>query len=122
MATPTGFLRAGFVDLKLTALDIQAIEFPNGLCRVIFRREFHESLPARAARLPIRDNAGRGRLIVLPGKQLQQALIGNAVRQTSDVKLCHMLSSVLIGSTARGARTTNWVSGNSYSMLCCLCA
>src|SRR6516165_8229189 len=94
IATATGFLRTRFVDLERTTFDIQAVEFSNGLCRVIFRPEFHESVTARAARVPIRDNAGRDRLIALPGKQLQQALIGNAVRQTSYIKLCHMLSSV----------------------------
>src|SRR6516164_9823898 len=36
----TGFLRTRFVDLERTALDIQAVEFSNGLCRVIFRPEF----------------------------------------------------------------------------------
>src|SRR6516165_10912232 len=67
IAIATGFLRARFVDLERTAFDIQAVEFSNGLCRVIFGPEFHESVTARAARVPIRDNAGRDRLIAFPG-------------------------------------------------------
>lgn len=100
MPTAMGFLRTRFVDLERTAFHTRAVEFSNGLCRVIFRPEFHESVTARAARIPVRDNVGRDRLIALPEKQLQQALIGNAVRQTSYVKLCHMLSSVLMGPPA----------------------
>jgi hypothetical protein len=42
IAIATGFLRTRFVDLERTALDIQAIEFSNGLCRVIFRPEWRE--------------------------------------------------------------------------------
>jgi hypothetical protein len=122
MPTATGFLRTRFVDLERTAFDTQAVEFSNGLCRVIFRPEFHESVTARAARLPLGDNAGRDRLIALPYKQLQQALIGNAVRQTSYVKLCHMLSSVLTGSTARYTQKPAGLAGTPRSMLCCLCA
>src|SRR5215470_16303483 len=83
MPAATGFLRTSFVDLERAAFDIQAVEFSNGLCRVIFRPEFDESVTARTARIPIRDNAGRDRLIALPGKQLHQTFIGNAVRQTT---------------------------------------
>jgi len=103
MPTATGFLRTRFVDLERAAFDTQAIAFSNGLCRVIFRPEFHESVTARAARLPLRETR-RDRSIARPYKQLQQALIRNAVWQTSYVKLCHLLSSVLIGSNARHAR------------------
>src|SRR6516164_8210698 len=39
----TGFLLARFVDLKLTAFDIQTAKFSNGSCRVISRPEFDES-------------------------------------------------------------------------------
>src|SRR6516164_4726303 len=39
----TGFLLACFVDLKLTAFDIQTVKFSNGSCRVISRPEFDES-------------------------------------------------------------------------------
>src|SRR6516162_4615756 len=122
IAITTRFLRTRFVDHERTTFDVQSVEFANGLCRIIFRPEFNKSETFRSASVPIHDDAGRDRRIALRGKQLQQALIGNAVRQTSYVKLCHMLSSVLIGSNARGARTTNWVSENSSSMLCCLCA
>ena len=55
---------------------------------------------------PIGDRAGRDRPIALLGKQLQQALIADAVRQTSYVKLCDLLACVLIGSSARHARKT----------------
>jgi hypothetical protein len=88
-------LRTRFIDLERTAFDIHAVEFSNGLCPVILRPEFNKSETFRSARVPIRNNAGRDGLISLPGKQLQQTLIGNAVWQTSYVKLCHMVSSVL---------------------------
>src|SRR5262250_1701935 len=91
MPTATGFLRTRFVDLERAAFDIHAVEFSNGPFRIIFRPEFHESITARAARISIGDYAGGDRLIALLGKQLQQALISNVVRQ--------MQSSVLIGST-----------------------
>jgi hypothetical protein len=107
MPTPTGFLGARFVDHQSTAFDIHAIEFSNGPGRVIFRSEFNKSETFRSACLPICNNAGRHRLVALLGKQLQQALIGNAVRQTSYVKLCHMLSSVLIESIIRQTQKTN---------------
>jgi hypothetical protein len=97
----TRFLRARFVDLECTAFDAHAVEFSNSSCRVIFRPEFHKSETFRSARIPIRNHAGRNWLIALVSKQLQQALIGDAIRQTSYVKLCHMLSSVLIESIAR---------------------
>jgi hypothetical protein len=100
MPAAAGFLRTRFVELERTAFDIQAVEFSDDLGRVIFRPEFDESVPARAACSPIRDDAGRDRLIALPGKQLQQALIGNAIRQTFRVRRCHMPSSILTGSSA----------------------
>jgi hypothetical protein len=100
IAIATGLLWARFVDHERTAFDIQAVEFSDGLCRVILRPEFHKSETFRSARIPVRDDTSRDRLITLLGKQLQQALIGNAVRQTSYVKLRH-ISSVLIESIAR---------------------
>src|SRR5262245_59275172 len=45
-ATATGFLRTRFVDLKRAALDIQPVEFSNGLCSIISRPEFDESKTA----------------------------------------------------------------------------
>src|SRR6516165_7354894 len=46
IAIATGFLLARFVDLKLTAFDIQTVKFSNGSCRVISRPEFDESKTA----------------------------------------------------------------------------
>src|SRR6516162_1073001 len=59
----TRFLWTRFVDLERTAFDIHAVEFSNGPCRVIFRPEFNKSETLRSARLPIRDHAGRDRVI-----------------------------------------------------------
>jgi hypothetical protein len=36
-------LRSRFVDLERTALDLQPVEFRNGLCGVISNSEFDES-------------------------------------------------------------------------------
>src|SRR6516225_6542671 len=90
----TGFLLAGFVDLKLTAFDIQTVKFSNGSCRVISRPEFDESETSGTARFPFGDNAGGGRPIDLLGEQLQQALIGHAKRKISYIEFCHLRSSV----------------------------
>src|SRR6516165_5548450 len=92
----TGFLLACFVDLKLTAFDIQTVKFSNGSCRVISRPEFDESETSGTARFPFGDNAGGGRPIDLRGEQLQQALIGHAKRQISYIEFCHLRSSVLV--------------------------
>jgi hypothetical protein len=89
-------LLARFVDLKLTAFDIQTVKFSNGSCRVISRPEFDESETSGTARFPFGDNAGRGRLIALLGKQLQQALIGHAKRKISYIEFRHLRSSVLV--------------------------
>src|SRR5215472_1506060 len=110
MPAATGFLRARFVDHQSTAFDIHAVEFSNGPCRVIFRAEFDKSETLRSAGIPIGDHSGRDRLVAPLRKQLQQALIGDAVRQTSYVKLCHMQSFVLIESIVRHT-TKTWNTG-----------
>src|SRR5215831_7671931 len=69
IAITTGFLRTRFINHERTAFDVQAVEFPNGVCRVIFRPEFHKSKTFRTAGVPIHDHAGRDRPITLPGKQ-----------------------------------------------------
>jgi len=100
IAIATRFLWTRFISHERTTFDAQAVEFPNGPCRIIFRPEFNKSETLRSTRVPIHDDAGRDRLVALRSKQLQQAFIGDTVRQTSYVKLGHMLSSVLIGSAA----------------------
>jgi hypothetical protein len=84
------FLRTRFIDLELAALDIEAIEFADGLGGVIFGTQFDETEATGAAGFPVGDNARGADFIAFAGEQLEEKFIGDAEREIAYIEFSHI--------------------------------
>ena len=67
-ATATGFLRTRLINLERTAFYTESVEFSDCLCPIISWPKFDKSETPRLARLPVRDDPGRDRLVAFVGE------------------------------------------------------
>src|SRR5262245_57274165 len=109
----TGFLRTRFVDLQRTAIHVQTVEFSNGLYRVAFGSELHESETPRLARFSIANNTCRNHFVAFLVEQLEQAFVRHVIGEISYIEFCHVGSLLCFVRRTRH-RNPSWWRGKCH--------